>query len=90
VAYLTSDEPSDHALLASFAVLEVLPLDMKRLRAIVRERRIGRLEVKKRGVPHDPADVLRQLRPQGDQTATLLLTPTPQGARAILTTRCAR
>ncbi|MCE9556203.1 MAG: hypothetical protein K8T91_22880, partial [Planctomycetes bacterium] len=87
VAYLTSDEPGDHALLAPFEVLDVLPLDMKRLRAIVRERGIGRLEVKKRGLPHDPSDVLKQLRPEGDGAATLLLTPTPQGARAILARR---
>jgi len=90
VAYLTSDEPNDHALLAPFEVLDVLQLDMKRLRAIVHERGIGRLEVKKRGLPHDPADVLRQLRPQGAGAATLLLTPTPQGARAILARRMCR
>ena len=87
VAYLTANEPCAHALLSPFEVLEVLPLDMKRLRAVVRERRIGRLEVKKRALSHDPADVLRQLRPRGDEEATLLLTPTSQGARAILARR---
>lgn len=87
VAYLTTDEARDHPLLAQFEVLDVLPLDMKRLRAIVHERRIGRLEVKKRGLPHDPAEVLRHLRPEGDESATLLLTPTRQGARAILARR---
>jgi len=87
VAYLTGDQLHQHGLLQAFEVVEVLPLDMKRLRAAIRERRIGNLEVKLRNLPHDPAVVRRQLRPAGDESATLLLTPTPQGARAILARR---
>jgi len=89
VAYLTSDEAQQHGLLQAFEVVEVLPLDMKRLRGIVRERRIGNLEIKLRNLRHDPAAVRRELRPQGDEQATLLLTPTAHGARAILARRVA-
>ena len=72
--YLTGDRCLADAALDCFEVREVLPLDIKRLRALVRDRRIGQLEVKTRGVPHDPAVIARRLRPSGPHRATLLLT----------------
>jgi hypothetical protein len=62
-------------------------LDLKRLRLLLQQRGVGQLEIKKRNLPHDPAEVFRQLRPRGDHSAVLILTPTPQGARAILARR---
>ncbi|WP_454226790.1 THUMP-like domain-containing protein [Propioniciclava flava] len=53
----------------------------------MRERRIGTLEIKKRGLEVDPAALRKRLKPSGRAAATLVLTPTPEGARAVV---CAR
>lgn len=87
VAYLTSDERLVHPLLAAFRVDEVLPLDVRRLRAVLRQRGIGALEVKKRAVDIDPSRLVKQLDLCGTQHATLLLSPTQKGTRAILAKR---
>ncbi|MHB8970980.1 MAG: THUMP-like domain-containing protein [Pirellulaceae bacterium] len=89
VAYLTGDLPIADLRLSTFEVQDVLPFDLRRLRKIVRERRVGKLEVKKRGVAVDPAAVQRQLRGPGDEEAVLLLTPHAGCVRAILARRVA-
>ncbi len=57
---------------------------MKRLKALLRERRIGRLEVKKRGVDIEPAELRRKLKCPGDVRATLIVTPHGGNVLAIL------
>ena len=85
--YLTGDLPLDDLRLQSFEILETLPFDLRRLRAVLRERRIGRLEVKKRGVDIDPRKVQRTLEGPGDEHAVLLVTRMAGTARAILARR---
>ena len=52
----------------------MLPFGLKRLRALLRERHVGRLTVKKRGSALDPEALRRQLRLTGDEEATVVLT----------------
>jgi SAM-dependent methyltransferase len=87
IAYLTSDhgEPSPYA--TAFKIQEVLPYDRRVLRSWVRAHRVGTLEIKKRGLDVDPAELRRQLRPQGPSQATLILTRTIDGARAVVAER---
>ena len=85
--YLTGDLPLDDLRLQSFEILETLPFDLRRLRAVLRERRIGRLEVKKRGVDIDPRKVQQTLEGPGDEHAVLLVTRMAGTARAILARR---
>ena len=73
VGYLSGELPVGDPLLAAFEVLDVLPLDVKRIKALLRARRIGRLELKQRGVRRDLVQLRRQLRVPGDVAATLLL-----------------
>jgi len=87
IAYLTSDQHVADPVLACFEVLEILPLDPKHLRDAIRERGIGNLEVKKRGVKIDPEEVRKQVHPRGDQAATLIITPIKKKIAAILTRR---
>lgn len=87
IAYLTGPWPIDSPLLACFAVEEVLPLDLRKVGEALRERRIGRLEIKKRGVEHDPQLVRKQLRLDGDNEATLVLTKLRGKHTAILAHR---
>ncbi|HEV3415397.1 MAG TPA: class I SAM-dependent methyltransferase, partial [Pirellulales bacterium] len=74
IAYLTGDTPLDEAALACFEVLDLLPLRIRALKSWLRQRSIGRLEIKKRGVDLDPAQLRRQLRVAGDTSAALLVT----------------
>ena len=87
VAYLTGDQPADEALLSCFEVIEVLPFDLRRLKSLLRDHRIGRVEVKKRGGDLDPAEIARKLRGTGDETATLLLANIGSRVTAILARR---
>jgi THUMP domain-like len=58
----------------SYAIEDVLPFQLKSLRAYLRERGVGRLTVKKRGVAVEPDQLRRQLRPSGDNEATIAVT----------------
>lgn len=73
-AYLTGPGPIVDPILACFEVQEVLPLKMRLLAQHLRERAIGRLEIKTRGVDLDPEQVRRELKLRGDRAATLMLT----------------
>lgn len=87
VAYLSADRPWSSPWLTWFEVTDVLPYDEKALRRLVRERGVGTLEIKKRGIDVDPAALRKKLKPSGPHAATLVLTPTPGGARAVVCRR---
>jgi SAM-dependent methyltransferase len=74
IAYLTSPALQETPFAAAFRVLEVLPFDEKKLRLALQERRIGTLEIKKRGVDVDPASLRTRLRLKGAESGTLVLT----------------
>ena len=57
-----------------WAVEGWMPFQLKRLRAALRERGVGRLTVKKRGSPILPEDLIQQLKLEGEGRATLFLT----------------
>ncbi len=85
--YLTGDRVTPDAALRWFEITDLAPFDLKRFKALLRERRIGRLEVKKRGVDLDPARLARQLRVPGDRQATLLLVRMGENVVGILARR---
>ena len=85
--YLTCEQPISDPALAGFVVEEVLPFQVKRLKSLLRERGIGRLEVKKRGVEQSPERLQKELKVSGDNAATLLLTRMDSGVTAILARR---
>ena len=87
IAYLTSDAYCDWAGFACFEVLEVLPFDRKRVKSLLRQRKIGQLEVKKRGTQLDPAKLQRQMQGKEAGQATLRLAGTPAGVTAVLAHR---
>jgi SAM-dependent methyltransferase len=87
IAYLTSDALVETPFATAFSVERVLPYEPKALRRWVREAGVGRLEVKRRGLDVDPAQLRRELRPRGDASATLLLSRTPTGAVALVVQR---
>lgn len=74
IAYLSSDAAADSPVATSYRVDEVLPFNLKKLRALLRARGVGRVVVKKRGSPIEPETLARQLRGPGDGTAVVVLT----------------
>lgn len=84
LAYVTSDEAFSTPLARSYEVLEELPYKEKALRAALRERGIGRLTVKKRGVDLVPDELRKRLALRGDGEATLVLTRVAGKGAALL------
>lgn len=84
VAYLTADSFAPTSFATAFEVLDSMPFDERTLRAWVRNHGIGTLEIKVRGMDVDPAALRRRLKPKGRAAATLVLTPTARGARALV------
>ncbi|UWE12701.1 SAM-dependent methyltransferase [Actinacidiphila bryophytorum] len=74
IAYVTADALRATPYATAYEVTDVLPFGLKRLKALVREREIGVLTVKKRGSAVDPEDLRRRVRPQGPHSATVFLT----------------
>ncbi len=74
IAYLTSDAEAHSPWVCSYRVDEVLPFNLKKLRALMRTRGVGRVVVKKRGSPIEPEALARQLRGPGEATATVVVT----------------
>lgn len=90
VGYLSSDELFDTPWASAFEVVGVLDPATRALRHWVAEHRVGRLEIKKRAVQVDPAQLRRALHPKGPNAATLVLSPTPDGTRALVVRRLCR
>lgn len=87
IGYLSADRPVMTPFAATYRVLDAMPFHEKTLRAWVRERRVGVLEIKKRGIDVDPALLRKRLKPSGANAATLILSPTACGATAFVVER---
>ena len=75
IAYISTDSAAASAYTKRYAVEEVMPFQLKRLRAMLRERGVGDVVVKKRGTAVEPEELRRRLRLDGDgPTRTLILT----------------
>ncbi|GAB2684653.1 class I SAM-dependent methyltransferase [Thalassiella azotivora] len=86
IAYVTADRLARTPLATAYAVEDVLPFGLKSLRTYLRDRRVGRLTIKKRGTAVEPEQLRRQLRLSGDQEATIVLTRVA-GAQSVLVCR---
>jgi hypothetical protein len=87
IAYLTSDVQVTDTALDAFEVREVLPLDQKQLKAFCREHRIGRLEVKKRGVETELEALRKAIIATGDASATFIVTRLEGKSRVVVVDR---
>ena len=84
LGYLGGDQPPNSAFLRAFRVLDVVSLDRKKVRKMLREHDIGPIAVRKRGHP-EPAEVLaRKLRGDGARRGELLIARLDSGHRAYL------
>lgn len=74
IAYVTGDEAVHTPFARGYRVLERLPYREKPLRAALRERGVGILTIKKRGVSVSPDELRQRLGLRGEETATIVLT----------------
>ena len=86
IAYLSSNEEIHSPWLKGYEVLENLVFDRKKLKAYLREKNIGVLEIKKRGADITPEQLRRELDPKGSESATLIITRV-DGAHRVLIVR---
>jgi SAM-dependent methyltransferase len=84
IAYVTADGELRTPFARGYRVLEEVPFREKPLRAALRERRIGRLTIKKRGVSVVPDELRRRLSLRGDEESTLVLTRVAGKGTALL------
>ena len=84
IAYVTSDGSFRTPFARGYEVLTRLPYREKPLRAALRERNIGRLTIKKRGVDIVPEELRRRLALSGDEEATIILTRVDGKGTALL------
>jgi len=86
VGYVTSHRAAEVGYARRYSVVEAMPFNLKALRSWLRDRRVGRLTVKKRGVPLDPELLRRQLRLDGEESATIIVTRIA-GSQVVLVVR---
>jgi len=88
LAYVSSDRQVATPFATAYRVVEELPYRDKQLRAALRERRIGTLTIKRRGVEVIPEVLRKRLDLHGDAEATIVLTRVAGQGRALLVERC--
>jgi SAM-dependent methyltransferase len=74
IAYVYTDTPVDTPFGRRLEITDVLPFSLKRLRTLLRERGVGRLEIRKRGSALEPEQLRKDLRLAGPNGASLVLT----------------
>jgi SAM-dependent methyltransferase len=87
IAYLTADTAVATPFATCFRVLDTFPYDEKRLKKELATRGIGTLEIKKRGIDVDPAQLRKKLSLRGKGSATVILTRVAGRHTALLCER---
>ena len=84
IAYLTTDAPAPSPWVKGYRVLDEMAFDRKRLKAYLRERSIGVLEIKKRGADIVPEQLRKELSLKGENAATLIVTRVGDAHRVLV------
>ncbi|AXI88299.1 SAM-dependent methyltransferase, partial [Streptomyces sp. ETH9427] len=76
IAYVTSDALRETPFATAYEITDVLPFNVKKLKALLREREVGVLTVKKRGSAVEPEELRRKAlpKPHGTASVTVFLT----------------
>jgi hypothetical protein len=74
IAYLTAEKSQQTPFARCYAIDDMMPFQLKRLRQYCRDRNIGRVTIKTRGSPLDPDALRTRLRLRGDRECTIFLT----------------
>ncbi|MDX2675695.1 class I SAM-dependent methyltransferase [Streptomyces sp. NY05-11A] len=76
IAYVTADALHATPYASAYEITDQLPFNVKKLKALLREREVGILTVKKRGSAVEPEELRKKAlpRPQGPNSVTVFLT----------------
>ncbi|MFG2726932.1 methyltransferase domain-containing protein [Streptomyces canus] len=76
IAYVTADALHATPYATAYEITDRLPFNVKKLKALLREREVGILTVKKRGSAVEPEELRRKAlpKPQGPHSVTVFLT----------------
>ncbi|MCD9144668.1 THUMP-like domain-containing protein [Streptomyces albireticuli] len=74
IAYVTSDRLVETPYAAAYEITDVMPFNLKKLKALLRERKVGVVTVKKRGSAVEPEELRKKLKLDGANSCTILLT----------------
>ena len=74
IAYLTAAGPTATPFARAWMIEDWFPFQLKRLRAYLRARGVGRVTVKKRGSPLEPEALIKKLRLKGEESRVVVLT----------------
>lgn len=76
IAYITADEHRPTPYATAYEITDRLPFNVKKLKALLRERQVGILTVKKRGSAVEPEELRRKAlpKPNGPASVTVFLT----------------
>ncbi|MBC3843879.1 class I SAM-dependent methyltransferase [Streptacidiphilus sp. 4-A2] len=74
IAYLTADRLRPTPYATGYEISDVLPFGLKKLKALLRERGVGTVVIKKRGSAVEPEELRRKLKPEGVNSCTVFLT----------------
>ncbi|MGC9495448.1 class I SAM-dependent methyltransferase [Streptomyces sp. WG7] len=74
IAYVTADELRPTPYATAYEITDRMPFNVKKLKALLREREVGTLTVKKRGSAVEPEELRRKVKPQGPNAATVFMT----------------
>ncbi|MGW7412901.1 THUMP-like domain-containing protein [Streptomyces sp. NPDC054863] len=74
IAYITADalRPTPYA--TPYEITDQLPFGVKKLKALLREREVGILTIKKRGSAVEPEELRKKMKLSGKNSATVFLT----------------
>ena len=87
IAYLTGPALLGTPFATAFEIESSLDFSVRNLRGWARDHQIGSIEIKVRGLDVDPAVLRRDLHLQGKHSATVVLTLTTEGTKALVVRR---
>lgn len=87
IAYITAPTPHRSPFAQCFQIIDQVPYTIKNVVSLVASARLGSIEIKKRGIDVDPAELRRQLPLGGTNTGTLIVTRVRGVKTALLARR---
>ena len=85
IAYLTSSSQLETPWLKAYRVIDEMAFDRKKLKAYLRDKNIGILEIKKRGSDVVPEVLRKEMQLKGENAATLIITRVGDAHRVLVT-----
>ena len=87
IAYVSSAKAHQSLLMQGFQIIDQVPYSPKNVNALIAGASLASLEIKKRGIDIDPAELRKTLPLSGSGTATLILTRVKGQKTALLAKR---